>query len=135
MGRRLVAAVAVGLLAGCASTTTPSATARTYPDISINNSPTIPVTLLVNGTVLEVLAAGGHQDPVPVNLPSLPWRVEVRSPSGRLLSTLSISADTYVDRYAGVGVRTDLSCGRLDVWSGPPIGGPMNGTGAPGDCS
>jgi len=38
-------------------------------------------------------------------------------------------------REKGDGVRVDLSCGRLDVWSGPPMIGPAPGTGSPGDCA
>ena len=34
----------------------------------------------------------------------------------------------------GIGGRIDLSCGRLDIWSGVPVIGPMPGPGSPGDC-
>ena len=34
----------------------------------------------------------------------------------------------------GDGARVDLSCGRIDVWSGTPMMGPAPGPGAPGDC-
>ena len=29
----------------------------------------------------------------------------------------------------------NLSCGRLDIWSGPPLSGPPPGPGKPGDCA
>jgi len=35
----------------------------------------------------------------------------------------------------GDAVRVDLSCGRLDIWSGPPLLGPAPGPGKPGDCA
>ena len=35
----------------------------------------------------------------------------------------------------GDAVRVDLSCGRLDIWSGPPLLGPPPGPGTPGDCT
>jgi hypothetical protein len=34
----------------------------------------------------------------------------------------------------GDGNRVDLSCGRIDVWAGPPLLGPAPGPGTPGDC-
>ncbi len=29
--------------------------------------------------------------------------------------------------------RVDLSCGRIDMWAGPPLAGPVPGPGSPGD--
>ena len=69
-----------------------------------------------------------------VALPSLPWSIETRSPSGRVLSRLTVDAGDVVyttpdasghSMSKGDAVRVDLSCGRLDVWSGPPLLGPM----------
>ena len=34
----------------------------------------------------------------------------------------------------GVAARADLSCGRIDLWSGPPLAGPAPNPGTPGDC-
>jgi hypothetical protein len=67
----------------------------------------------------------------------LPWQVEVRAPAGRvLLSTPIKSGDVeYSDSASrGDGNRVDLSCGRIDVWSGPPLLGPAPGPGTPDDC-
>ncbi len=33
-----------------------------------------------------------------------------------------------------MGARVDLSCGRIDIWSGTPMMGPAPGPGVPGDC-
>jgi hypothetical protein len=102
------------LAAGCIAAPSPIASIRSYPDLSIQNGTTIVVTLVVNGTVLETVGPGVLQDRVPERMPSLPWRIEARSPSGRLLTSLTITASTYVDANTGAGARADLSCGRLD---------------------
>jgi len=110
--------------------------------LSISNGTTIPVTLVVNEVVIATIPAGGYEDPVYVSLPPLPWSVETRSPSGRVLSRMTVNAGDVVyttadanGRSSGKGdaVRVDLSCGRLDVWSGPPLSGPMFSAG-PGSC-
>jgi len=76
------------------------------------------------------------------DLPPLPWYVEARSESGRVLVSMTVRpgdvfATMYPDGHGetrGAAVRADLSCGRLDVWSGPPMSGPAPGSGIPGDC-
>jgi hypothetical protein len=67
----------------------------------------------------------------------LPWSVEARSPSGRLLISMTVrpgDVDGEGTEQRGTGGRVDLSCGRLDIWSGPPMLGPAPGDGMPGDC-
>ena len=131
----------VFVMAACVSTTSPapspSAGGRTFPDLSVSNGTTIAVTILVNGVVLETVDPGGYQDPVAVAMPALPWQIEARSPSGRLLTSLAVTKGTYVDWNTGVGARADLSCGRLDLWSGPPMIGPAppSPAGTAGDCT
>ena len=105
------------------------------PDLSISNGTTIPVTLVINGVAIETVAPGDFQDPITAPLPPRPWTIETRSPSGRVLSTLTVSPDATIDSGAGRAVRVDLSCGRLDVWAGPPILGPTFDPGPSGDCS
>jgi hypothetical protein len=102
--------------------------------LSISNGTTIPVTLVVNGTVVETVAPGDRQDPITASLPTRPWTIETRSPSGRVLSTLTVSATDDISSTSGRAVRADLSCGRLDVWSGPPLLGPTFIPGPSGDC-
>ena len=118
------------------------ATSSSMP-LSISNGTTIPVTLVVNGVVVETVPPGGYQDPVTASLPGLPWTVETRSPSGRVLSTLPVRAGDVayttpdasgMSSARGDGARVDLSCGRLDVWSGPPMLGPTFVPGPSGDC-
>jgi hypothetical protein len=111
--------------------------------LSISNETTIAVTLVVNRRVIETVAAGGHEDPITGELPALPWNVEARSPSGRVLSSMTVHAgDVWQTTDSngngeekGDAVRVDLSCGRLDVWSGPPMLGPAFSPGPSGDCS
>ena len=110
------------LLAGCASGALPSASASSA-GLSVANSTTIPVTLVVNGAVVETVAPGVREDPVKAALPPLPWCVETRSPSGRVLSTMTVKSGDSAGSF-GDAVRADLACGRLDIWSGPPMLGP-----------
>lgn len=75
-------------------------------------------------------------------LPPLPWNVEARPPSGRVLTSMQVrpgdvqSADSAVHTIP-IG-RVDLSCGRITIWagdvspSGPP---PFPSPGSPGDCA
>jgi hypothetical protein len=111
--------------------------------LSIGNHTTIAVTLVVNGKVIETVPAGGYEDPIKAELPVLPWNVETRSPNGRVLSSMTVHAgDVWQTtepngngETRGDGVRVDLSCGRVDVWSGPPMLGPLPGPGQSGDCA
>jgi len=76
------------------------------------------------------------------DLPRQPWLVEARTPTGRVLSSMTVRPGdvwetTMPDgstQMKGDAVRVDLSCGRLDMWSGPPLLGPAPGPGKTGDC-
>jgi hypothetical protein len=103
----------------------------------MSNSTTLEVTLVINGTPIGRVAAGDGVEVPPSEMPALPWNVEARSPSGRLLLQMTVRAgdvDIEGDSQSGTGARVDLSCGRLDLWSGPPMHGPAPGPGMPGDC-
>ena len=95
-----------------------------------------------NGTALTVTLFVSID---PSRLPALPWKVEARSASGRILTTMhvevgeiqaTIQPDGAIERTGAMG-RVDLSCGRLTIWagdfypSGPP---PTASAGIPGDC-
>ena len=124
----LIVVLVLGVLSGCAGCG-PNPSNIPNVGLSIGNYTTIAVTLVVNGKVIETVPAGGYEDPIKGELPVLPWHVETRSPSGRVLSSMT------VDSAVGGAVRADLSCGRLDVWSETPILGPPGGPGQPGDCA
>jgi hypothetical protein len=119
----LTAAVVIALSACAGPSATPSssttpASTPLAPAISVANGTTVPVASAVNGTVLETLPPGTTEDPIHATLPARPWTVEARSPSGRVLATLTVSAADS-GRLAGA----DLACGRLEIWSGAPVAG------------
>ena len=112
--------------------------------LNVSNGTTLTVTLVVNRTVVATAVPGMAVDPIPASaLPALPWVVEARSPSGRVLTSMTVKAgdvwrsvlpDGSVEDQSD-GARVDLSCGRLDIWSGTPMIGPAPGPGSPGDCA
>lgn len=143
---RLVLIAVVLILASCAnSNATPIATAEAV--LGISNGTTLDVSLVVNGTAVATATPGVAVAPIPFSkLPPLPWTVEARSPSGRILTTMAVASGNvtstaYADGHTGTtGTfgRVDLSCGRLTIWagfgqpSGPP---PPSPAGSPGDCA
>lgn len=131
---RLASAV-VGLaavLAGCGLL--PAAAAA---PLSYSNQTSIAVDLVLNGSRVVTINPG-QAGAVPVSvLPPLPWTVAAQTSSGRVLATLVVKAgdvDQSGTSQKGDAVRVDLSCGRLEIWSGPPLSGPAPGPGSPGDC-
>jgi hypothetical protein len=117
------------------------------PHMGVSNGTTLVVTLFVNGNIYASYAPG---DPgpavVPSSLPPLPWKVEARSPTGRVLTTMdvavgSVTSTMYPDGHEerrGTTGRVDLSCGPLMIWAGdqPPGGPPPRPSpGVPGDCA
>ena len=127
-------ALLCALLAGC---TAPGTVPAGSMSVSISNGTTLTVTLVVNDAPVATVAPG-VDDAIPASrLSSLPWRVEARSPSGRVLVSMIVHDGDVVataDGDKGDANRVDLSCGRLDIWSGPPLLGPAPGPGSPGDC-
>ena len=145
-----VLGIAFIVLSGCATPSSPSPTgsapigtsqvlatagisAGAIP-LSVSNETSIAVDLLVNGAVVATVAPGAEIDVPTSELPARPWAIETRSPSGRVLSSLSVATSDYYDRLSGMAVRADLSCGRIDVWLGPPMLGPAFVPGPSGDC-
>jgi len=113
-----------------------------HEPLQVNNGTRLAVTVLVNGRVIRTVEPRGVAEIPPEGLPPVPWNVELRSPSGRLLLDLVVRPE-MVTRATGTGgqvsltgaaARVDLSCGRLDVWVGPPLLGPSPEPGHPGDC-
>jgi len=107
-------------------------------DLVVSNQTTLAVTVAVNGTVVRTIQPNKQEILFVRELPSLPWAVEARAPTGRVLTSMIVRpGDVWVtgNEMHGDAVRVDLSCGRLDIWSGPPLLGPPPGPGTPGDCA
>jgi hypothetical protein len=128
----IFAAVLLALVTACSPAPTDEA-----HDLAVSNQTALAITLAVNGVVVRTIQPH-TQDPVLAgDLPPLPWLVEARTPSGRVLSSMTVRPGDVWEtgsEMKGDAVRVDLSCGRLDIWSGPPLLGPPPGPGKPGDC-
>jgi hypothetical protein len=148
------AALLCALLAGCATPlpSTPPATSVVSPSpgssllnpsLSVSNGTTLTVTLVVNGQRVGDFPPRGPGPTVDVAaLPPLPWNVEARSPSGRVLTSMQVAPGEVQSADSAVHTipmrRVDLSCGRLTIWAGdfPPSGPPpLPSPGASGDCA
>jgi hypothetical protein len=112
------------------------------PPLGVRNGTTLVVGLFVNGEQVAEIPPGSAPQIDESRLPPLPWTVEARTVTGRVLVTMTVepgdvTSTVYSDGHSGrsgtLG-RVDLSCGRLDIYAGPPAGGPPPGTGVPGDC-
>jgi hypothetical protein len=112
-------------------------------DLVVSNQTTLALTLAVNGAVVRTIQRHTQDSVLVRDLPPQPWIVEARTSSGRLLSSMTVrlgdvwetSMPDGSTQMKGDAVRVDLSCGRLDMWSGPPLAGPPHGPGAAGDCA
>lgn len=111
------------------------------PTLHISNGTTLVVVLTVNGQEIGEFrpGVGGavfHEQP----LPQLPWTVEARTETGRLLTSMVVlPGDVRTEQdgrnSSGVFGRVDLSCGSLRIWVGDTaLSGPAPGPGKPGDC-
>ena len=138
--RRMVVLLVLALsvvLAACTPRPTPK-----IPVLGVDNGTTLPVTIAVNGTIVDTVPPNSQRSLSPGAFPALPWNVQALSPRGRVLLELEVVAGAVSDTSDGNGGaslhgaadRVDLSCGRLDIYAGPPLAGPMPGPGTPGDC-
>jgi hypothetical protein len=142
--RLVVAALAI-VLAGCAASGPSSPNPSARPKLGVSNGTTLTVAIFVNGGRLADVPPGGPERPLDVDsLPPLPWTVEARSPSGRVLTSMAVkpgdvttSSSPGGNEETGAMGRVDLSCGRLTIWAGDvlPLGpAPASPPGSPGDC-
>jgi hypothetical protein len=132
---RVSVALLAALLAACQSAT--DVVPASEMKLSVLNGTTKTLALVVNAVEVRTLQPGVQADVAANDLPALPWSAEVRLPTGRSLLALTVRAGDVVigaSSEKGDGTRVDLSCGRIDLWSGPPLLGPAPQTGAPGDC-
>lgn len=130
------------LLAACLA---PADGVDSSPALTVANQTELAVSLFANGDLIaEFPAQTGER--VDADLPRLPWDVEARSPSGRVLTSMRVElgdvrtetdAEGVITRTTAFG-RVDLSCGRLTIWAGDAaLSGPPPGPdpGVPGDCA
>src|SRR2546430_4652249 len=123
----------VAVVAACA----PAPTGIPH-DLVVSNQTSISVTLVVNGASVRTVQPRSDERILVRDLPAQPWFVEARTSAGRVLSAMTVRPGDVWERgneMNGDSVRMDLSCGRLDMWSGPPMLGPVPGPGSPGDCN
>jgi hypothetical protein len=145
--RAVIALLALAVV-GCAAAT-PSGGAASHPsrvNLGVANGTTLAVTLFVNGVRVAEFPPRGPEPSFDIAaLPALPWTVEARSPSGRVLTSMRVDAkDIWTTARPGGAIessgamaRVDLSCGSLRIWAGDimpsgPI--PASPPGTPGDC-
>jgi hypothetical protein len=142
LGQRRLLWVAVVALATIANVAGCAAGPQEAPDLGVSNGTTLPVAVVVNGSFVKSIAPGKMELIAGSTLPPLPWSVDTRSPSGRVLLHLDVAVgsvwsttnpDGSTERH-GAANRVDLSCGRLDVYAGPPLAGPIPDPGSQGDC-
>lgn len=143
---RLVVATAAALVvASCQILNSLSGQIIDPLDLSISNNTTLVITLVINHQVIGLFGPGAHEVPIDASrLAAPPWHVEARTSSGRVLVTMDVAPGDVWHTEEGIdgrsssqsaGARADLSCGRLDIWSGAPMSGPAPPASfAPGDC-
>jgi hypothetical protein len=148
---RLAAAALISwTLAGCgpAGAPSPSPVPSPSPDLvglGVVNATDLRVSLVVNSRVVETLEPQTADTAIHMSaLPPLPWVVQVRTSSGRVLVTMTAGPGD-VQGPAEIGVMhsgkeaaADLSCGQLYLWTGalePAWPAPPASAGSPGDCA
>ena len=143
MNRRLaIVAAALVVLSGCAGAVAPLSTPTPSPSpaesgglsqlLHVDNGTTRTITILVDGASAATVPAGQSATVALGALPPGAWTIEARLPGGRtIVTTLFDKATTAL---LGASLRTDLSCGPLDLWIAVPMLGPAPGPGTPGDC-
>jgi hypothetical protein len=145
LGLALLALLAL-LVAGCGSLFPTMRSTRadgTDYTLHVVNGTDLALNVVVNGAPIGLVAAGGAGEFPEARLPALPWHVEARTVSGRQLVEMDVVDGSVIDVRNADGSstqsapfgRTDLSCGRLDLYVGrtSPLG-PAPGLGQPGDC-
>lgn len=114
------------------------------PPINVENGTELAVEVFVNDELVADYPPGAVGT-VEADLPPLPWRVEARTSTGRVLTSFTVAPGDVqsgrgsggVEHYSGPLGRVDLSCGRLSLWAGdftPSGPAPGPNPGRPGDC-
>jgi hypothetical protein len=125
------------IIGACAAALEPGVVPDSQMSLDVSNETSIPIALVVNHLALGNVVAGRARHYSAAELPSLPWHAEARTLAGRTVVELDVRSGAVriaSNGSRGVAMRVDLSCGRIDLWSGPPLAGPAPGPGTPGDC-
>ena len=96
------------------------------PTLHVSNDTTLLLTVSINDQVVGSAPPGQISNFDPTSFAG-PWHVAIDTASGRRLLDMTYSAGEISSTNGsegGVGQRLDLSCGRLDVYAGPPMSGP-----------
>ena len=105
--------------------------------LTANNQSDRALEMFVNGGKIADVAPRSAPTFAAAKLPPLPWAVDLRLPTGRVLVSLTVTSGSVVRTASGsqgFGSRVDLSCGRIELYAVLPLGGPAPGAGTPGDC-
>lgn len=138
----LAIARVIALVAACQPQSSDGIVPPEQMELTVANLSSLDLVLVLNGAPIQPLRPGTRTAVPASRLPALPWAAEVRLPTGRSLVATTVNAGDIWSRpianggteLHGVGARLDLSCGRIDLYSGPPLMGPAPGSGSPGDC-
>src|SRR4051794_22816945 len=108
-------------LAGAASQRSTGVVADSQMELHARDDSTLDLAIVVNG-ISHLLVHETQIDLKADSLPPLPWAIVIRTSGGRRLASMSVRSGDVVSGWGieqGVAVRLALSCGRIDVWSGP----------------
>ena len=142
MRRPLAASLVALLVAACGAIPgVGPADPATIPDFGASNETKLDIGLFVNGQLVAKLAPGQSIDPTTTAMPPLPWAVEARSATGRVLGSTRVEpggatctpAAAGVERCSGALILVTLVCGRFEFFAGtvPAIPAPVPGVGDP----
>jgi hypothetical protein len=112
-------------------------------NLHVVNGTTLELAIVVAGQPIGTVAPSSTTRYAESDLPRLPWRVEARTATGRVLVSMDVASGSIVDQraldgtgsYAAPATGIGLSCGMLEMYVGdvaPSGGGPA--IGQPGDC-
>jgi hypothetical protein len=113
--------------------------------LGISNGTDLTVALFVNSAPVATYAPKSGDFRIDSSsFQSMPWDVQVRSASGRVLLSMNVTPDQVqtvqvgdVTSMSGSYARVDLSCGTLRIWAGditPSGPAPDPSPGHVGDC-
>jgi hypothetical protein len=111
------------------------------PNFGATNETQIDIGVFVNGQLVAKLSPGQWIDPTTTLMPPLPWTVEARSATGRVLGSTSVEpggatcapVEGATERCTGALILVTLVCGRFEFFAGtvPSLPAPAPGVGEP----